>query len=153
MPRGWWGKSSVHSATFQVRPGRLLRRHQPCVKPSGSGISDRNFRIIKMPRRGRRSRRTQTVEARIINILDFFGSSESSLQDVTTVDRASIWAGDGVHLAHNAIRVAAMKLMQNIANGGVSAPALAVGPVADKPTRQRGGRSAKRSAARRTGRP
>jgi hypothetical protein len=59
-------------------------------------------------------------EARILNILDFFGSSESSLQEVTTVDGASIWAGDGVHLTSNAIRVAAMKLMQNLANSGVS---------------------------------
>ncbi len=59
-------------------------------------------------------------EARILNILDFFGSSESSLQEFTTVDVASIWAGDRVHLTSNSIRVAAMKLMQNLANSGVS---------------------------------
>jgi hypothetical protein len=30
----------------------------------------------------------------------------------------SIWAGDGVHLTSNAARVAAMKLMADLASGG-----------------------------------
>jgi hypothetical protein len=53
-----------------------------------------------------------------INILGFFGSSESSLQDMITVDGTSIWAGAGVHLTSNATRVAAMKLMADLASGG-----------------------------------
>jgi hypothetical protein len=40
------------------------------------------------------------------------------LQDLTTVDGTSIWAGDGVHLTSNAIREAAMKLMAYIVGGG-----------------------------------
>jgi hypothetical protein len=52
-----------------------------------------------------------TSEARILNILEFFGPLESPLQDLTTVDGTSIWAGDGVHLTSNATRVAAAKLM------------------------------------------
>jgi hypothetical protein len=39
------------------------------------------------------------------------------LQDLTTVDGTSIWAGDGVHLTSNATRVAAMKLMASIVGG------------------------------------
>jgi hypothetical protein len=39
------------------------------------------------------------------------------LQDLTTVDGTSIWAGDGVHLTSNATRVAAMKLMASIGGG------------------------------------
>ncbi len=34
------------------------------------------------------------------------------------MDGASIWAGDGVHLTSNAIRVAARKLMTDLVNGG-----------------------------------
>jgi hypothetical protein len=59
-----------------------------------------------------------TSEARILNILEFFRPLESPLQDLTTVDETSIWAGDGVHLTSNATRVAAMKLMASIAGGG-----------------------------------
>jgi hypothetical protein len=40
------------------------------------------------------------------------------LQDLTTVDGTSIWAGDGVHLTSNATRVAAMQLMASIVGGG-----------------------------------
>ncbi len=60
------------------------------------------------------------MEARILNILGFFGPLESPLQEITTVDGSSIWAGDGVHQTSNATRVAAMKLMQYIATGGAS---------------------------------
>ncbi len=59
-----------------------------------------------------------TSEARILNILEFFGPLESPLQDLTTVDGTSIWAGDGVHLTSNATRVAATKLMASIPGGG-----------------------------------
>ncbi len=40
------------------------------------------------------------------------------MQELTTVDGTSIWAGDGVHLTSNASRVAAQKLMQHIAMEG-----------------------------------
>jgi hypothetical protein len=53
----------------------------------------------------------RTAEARILNILEFFGPLESPLQELTTVDGTSIWAGNGVHLTSNATRVAAMKMM------------------------------------------
>jgi hypothetical protein len=56
--------------------------------------------------------------ARIINLLGFFGSGESPPQDLTTVDGTSIWAGDGVHLTSNTSRVAARKLMADLAGGG-----------------------------------
>ncbi len=58
-----------------------------------------------------------TSEAKIINILEFFGPLESPLQELATVDGTSIWAGDGVHLTSNAARVAATRLMKNIAGG------------------------------------
>jgi hypothetical protein len=60
----------------------------------------------------------RTGLARIIKLLNFFGSGESPPQDLTTVDRTSIWAGDGVQLTSNASRVAARKLMADLANGG-----------------------------------
>ena len=60
----------------------------------------------------------RTGTARLINILSFFGSCESLPQDLTTVDGASIWAGDGIHLTSNASRVAARKLMSDLAHGG-----------------------------------
>jgi hypothetical protein len=60
----------------------------------------------------------RTYEARILNMLGFFGLLESPLQDLTTVDGASIWAGDGVHLTSNATRVVDQKLMQHIATEG-----------------------------------
>jgi hypothetical protein len=60
----------------------------------------------------------RTGLARIVNLLGFFGSGESLPQDLTTVDGTSIWAGDGVHLTSNASRVAARKLMADLASGG-----------------------------------
>jgi hypothetical protein len=60
----------------------------------------------------------RTGVARIINLLSFFGSGESPPQDLTIVDGTSIWAGDGVHLTTNASRVAARKLMADLASGG-----------------------------------
>jgi hypothetical protein len=60
----------------------------------------------------------KTGKARLLNILSFFGSCESPPQDLTTVDGTSIWAGDGVHLTSNASRVAARKLMADLARGG-----------------------------------
>ncbi len=59
----------------------------------------------------------RTAEARILNVLEFFGPLESPLQELTTVDGASIWAGDGVHLTFNATRVAAMKMMAYVIGG------------------------------------
>jgi hypothetical protein len=59
-----------------------------------------------------------TSEARILNILEFFGPLESPLQELATVDGTSIWAGDGVHLTSNATRVAATKQVARIAGGG-----------------------------------
>jgi hypothetical protein len=58
-----------------------------------------------------------TSDAKIINMIEFFGPLESPLQELSTVDGTSIWAGDGVHLTSNATRVAANKLMKVI-NGG-----------------------------------
>jgi hypothetical protein len=60
----------------------------------------------------------RTGTARLINILSFFGSCESFPQDLTTVDGASIWAGDGIHLTSNASRVAARMLMADLSHGG-----------------------------------
>ncbi len=59
----------------------------------------------------------KTRKARLLNLLSFFGSCESPSQDLTTVDGTSIWAGDGVHLTSNASRVAARKLMEDLARG------------------------------------
>jgi hypothetical protein len=58
-----------------------------------------------------------TSEAKIINILEFFGLLESPLQELATVNGTSIWAGDGVHLTSNATRVAATRLMKIIVGG------------------------------------
>jgi hypothetical protein len=60
----------------------------------------------------------KTGRARLLNLLSFFGSCESPPQDLTTVDGTSIWAGDRVHLTSNASRVAARKLMADLARGG-----------------------------------
>jgi hypothetical protein len=65
----------------------------------------------------------RTAEARILNVLEFFGPLESPLQDLTTVDGASIWAGDGVHLTSNATRVSAMKMMASVIGGETAEPA------------------------------
>ena len=56
-------------------------------------------------------------------MLEFFGPLESPLQDLTTVDGASIWAGDGVHLTSNATRVSAMKMMAYVIGGETAEPA------------------------------
>jgi hypothetical protein len=58
-----------------------------------------------------------TSDAKIINMIEFFGPLESPLQELATVDGTSIWAGDGVHLTSNATRVAATKLMKAIIGG------------------------------------
>jgi hypothetical protein len=60
----------------------------------------------------------RTGNARFVKILSFFGSCESSPQDLTTVDGASIWAGDGVHLTSSVTRVAARRLMADLSSGG-----------------------------------
>ncbi len=58
-----------------------------------------------------------TSEAKIVNMIEFFGPLESPLQELATVDGTSIWAGDGVHLTSNATRVAATRLMKVIIGG------------------------------------
>jgi hypothetical protein len=65
----------------------------------------------------------RTMEARVLNILEFFGPLESPLQELTIVDGTSIWAGDGVHLTSNDTRVAAMKMMACIIGGETVEPA------------------------------
>jgi hypothetical protein len=60
----------------------------------------------------------RTGRARLLIILSFFGSCESLPQDLTTVDGASIWAGDRVHLTSNASRVTIRKLLADLAKGG-----------------------------------
>jgi hypothetical protein len=56
-------------------------------------------------------------------VLEFFGPLESPLQDLTTMDGASIWAGDRVHLTSNATRVAAMKMMAYVTGSETAEPA------------------------------
>ncbi len=65
----------------------------------------------------------RTAEVRILNVLEFFGPLESNPQELTTVDGASIWAGDGVHLTSNAARVAARKMMAYVIGGEAAEPA------------------------------
>jgi hypothetical protein len=83
----------------------------------------------------------RTAGARILNVLEFFGSLESPLQDLTTVDRASIWAGDRVHLTSNATRASAMKMMAYVIDSETAEPANkrarleSVIPVRTAPTR------------------
>ncbi len=48
----------------------------------------------------------QTGEARIKNIISFFGSAESSFQELTTVYRTSIWASAAANTANTAARAA-----------------------------------------------
>jgi hypothetical protein len=64
-----------------------------------------------------------TAEAKILNLLEFFGPLESNPQELTTVDGTSIWAGDGVHLTSNAARVAARKMMAYVIGGETAEPA------------------------------
>jgi hypothetical protein len=40
----------------------------------------------------------RTREAKVIDPCKLFGSAETPIQDLTTSDGTSIWAGDGVHL-------------------------------------------------------
>jgi hypothetical protein len=65
----------------------------------------------------------RTAEAKILNVLEFFGPLESTLQELTTVDGTSIWAGDGVHLTSNTTRVAARKMMAYVIGGETAEPA------------------------------
>jgi hypothetical protein len=52
----------------------------------------------------------RTKEAKVIDLCKLFGSAETPLQDLTTSDGTSVWAGDGVHLTSPAYRVAARLL-------------------------------------------
>ncbi len=65
----------------------------------------------------------RTSEAKILNVLEFFGPLESPLQELTTVDGTSIWPGDGVHLTSNATRVTARKMMAYVIGGETAEPA------------------------------
>jgi hypothetical protein len=56
----------------------------------------------------------RTGEAKIINLCKLFGSAETPIQDLTTPDGTSVWAGDGVHLTSPAYRVAARLLMAEL---------------------------------------
>ncbi len=47
-----------------------------------------------------------TKEAKVIDLCKLFGSAETPLQELTTLDGTSVWAGDGVHLTSPAYRVA-----------------------------------------------
>jgi hypothetical protein len=94
-------QNTANGPAAQVRPGCLLRRHQPCVKPPGSGFLQRDFRIRKKSLTDAAAAGALTSEARILNILEFFGPLESPLQELATIDETSIWAGDGVHLTSN----------------------------------------------------
>jgi hypothetical protein len=81
-----------------------------------------------------------TGEARIINILSFFGTAKSSQQDITTVDGSSIWAGDGVCLTSNATRMVVIRLMMESAIQGPScAFVVAVGPTKGSTSRSKAG--------------
>ncbi len=64
----------------------------------------------------------RTMEARVLNILEFFSLLESPLQELTTVDGTSIWAGERVHRTSIATRVAAMKMMACIIGGETVEP-------------------------------
>ncbi len=52
----------------------------------------------------------RTREAKVIDLCKLFGSAETPLQELTTPDGTSVWAGDGVHLTSPAYRVAARLL-------------------------------------------
>ncbi len=60
----------------------------------------------------------RTREAKVIDLCKLFGSAETPLQELTTPDRTSVWAGYGVHLTSPAYRVAvrllAAKLEQSM---------------------------------------
>ncbi len=52
----------------------------------------------------------RTKEAKVIDLCKLFGSAEIPLQELTTPDGTSVWAGDRVHLTSPAYRVAARLL-------------------------------------------
>jgi hypothetical protein len=52
----------------------------------------------------------RTREAKVIDLCKLFGAAETPLQELTTPDGTSVWAGDGVHLTSPAYRVAARLL-------------------------------------------
>ncbi len=50
----------------------------------------------------------------MVDLCKLFGSAETLIQDLTTSDGTSIWAGDGVHLTSPAYRVASRLLMAEL---------------------------------------
>jgi hypothetical protein len=54
--------------------------------------------------------RDRTREAKVIDLCKLFGSAETPLQELTTPDGTSVWAGNGFHLTSPACRVAARLL-------------------------------------------
>jgi hypothetical protein len=56
----------------------------------------------------------RTREAQVIDLCKLFDTAETPIQDLTTSDGTSIWAGDGVHLTSPAYRVAARLLMAEL---------------------------------------
>jgi hypothetical protein len=52
----------------------------------------------------------RTREAKVIDLCKLFGSAETPLQELTTPDGTSVWAGDGIHPTSPAYRVAARLL-------------------------------------------
>jgi len=68
----------------------------------------------------------RTREAKVIDLCKLFGSVETPLQELTTPDGTSVWAGDGVHLTSPAYRVAARLLaaeLERAAMGEAGEPA------------------------------
>jgi len=68
----------------------------------------------------------RTREAKVIDLCKLFGSAETPLQELTTPDGTSVWAGDGVHLTSPAYRVAARLLaaeLERAAMGEAGEPA------------------------------
>ncbi len=68
----------------------------------------------------------RTKEAKVIDLCKLFGSAETPLQELTTPDGTSVWAGDGVHLTSPAYRVAARLLaaeLERLALGDTGEPA------------------------------
>jgi hypothetical protein len=61
----------------------------------------------------------RTREAKVIDLCKLFGSAETPLQELTTADGTSVWAGDGVHLTSPAYRVAARLLAAELERSGL----------------------------------
>ncbi len=57
---------------------------------------------------------SRTGEAKVIGLCKLFGSAETPLQELTTPDGTSVWAGNGVHLTSPAYRVAERLLMAEL---------------------------------------